>query len=181
MRRLLPLLLLAACGHGAATAVAPSNETHTPATAATTGACGMPADWRADEMARGGLETATPGDARVLAWQEQEDDRPLRIDEALLWIKSPAGGYSLLHVYRHPLEDGEHDWRQSMIYDDWSFRGVDSYDAPPSHAELDTFLTATGWTFTTDGDDYRMLGAGVCADAWQAAFGEAPWRGYAPK
>ncbi len=140
--------------------------------------CELPPEWNVGEILAGAVVTERPETMhpRLLAWHEIEDDRPLRIDEALV-LYEMAGGYGLTHVYRHPVDDRDRHWHEYMVYDAGSFEGHHGYDHRPTPAELDAFLAATWWRFTPE-QDYRLLGSGVWADAWIAAFGKAPWHAY---
>jgi hypothetical protein len=180
------VVVLAACAHTAAP-TGPSNTTAPPVPVAD---CGTPEDFHADEMAAAGFhdmnfEDRTPyaaAEARVLAW-DRWDSSAATVDEALLWIRRTDGGFALMNVYRHPTSphnppDRVPHWTLWTVTDSRNYYGEHDYPQPPSHADLDGFLDTGGWPFKLE-DDEHMTGSGVCAAAWQASFGEAPWHAYA--
>jgi hypothetical protein len=140
----------------------------------------LPSAWKLDAMvaAAGARDDAHPPKAQLLAWQIDEDERPLRVESALLWIESPGKRWMLAHLYRHPLEKPA-EWHISMVTD-VPYVGVQSYAAAPRHKAVEAFLNATWWSFRPLGG-FRSLGAEVCRDAWLHAFGEAPWHAYPTK
>jgi hypothetical protein len=144
----------------------------------------MPQSFKLDNMLDGALgkgERENAQAARVLAWQIDEDDRPLRVESVILWIaladkpaaKKPTR-WMLAHLYRHPRDENE--WRISRVYDA-PFVGTESYESAPKRAELDRFLKDTWWHFKPL-EGFRSLGAEVCRDAWAQAFGAPPWHSY---
>jgi hypothetical protein len=172
----LALLALAACGSAAAPEVPHNTVPIVPEACAP-----LPADWRPAEMAAAAIGgAATAGDdVRVLAWQQTIDDRPLRIDSALLWIKSAGSGYWLAHVYRHPDDGPKASWNQAMIYDAPDFRGEESFAKAPTHAQLDEFAQHSDFQFGPE-QDFLLVAYGQCSDAWMKSFGERPWHVYPP-
>jgi hypothetical protein len=144
--------------------------------------CSMGADWNQTEIGAAvfGGDASELKAARVLIWQTIEDDRPLRLDEAIVWTEN-GGAWTLAHIYRHPLEE-DRKWQVSMVFDAENYSPSRAYGKPPTHAELDKFLQDTWWKFDGRAEDgFKILGSGVCADAYQAAFGEPPWHHYGPK
>jgi len=170
MRHVVALLLLVAVGGRAAAdaSVAP--------TATSDGGCArLPSGWRLDELARAALrDGARPRETVVLAWQIDEDDRPLLIHAAVVWIALADGGVVVANLYRHPRDRDE--WRVSAVYD-VPYVGLQRYEKPPTRAELDRFFGDSWWFFRAR-DGFRRLGAEVCAAAWRRATGRAPWRAY---
>ena len=139
--------------------------------------CGkMPPSWKLEAI----TAAAAPGEdaraltTRVLAWQIDEDDRPLRVERALVWIAARDKRWILANLYRHPKESPE--WHISRVYD-VPYVGSQSYSAAPKRAQLDEFLKDSWWHFRLD-SGWRSLGNEVCRDAWMRSFGEAPWRSY---
>ncbi len=174
MRRL--LIVLAACG------AQPPASVHdrVAATPVASTDCGLPADWHLADLAQASLDRDRPPTTqviaiRVLAWQQTIDDRPLRIDSALVWIRASSPHYTIAHLYRHP-DDGPL-WQRSMVFDAPGFEDEIFSDKPPTHAELEDFLGATDWPFAAE-DDFKLVASGVCASAWQASFNEPPWHAY---
>ncbi len=114
--------------------------------------------------------------ARVLAWEITEDDRPLRVERALVWIVFKNQRWTLTHLYRHPQDGPAAKWHVSMVYD-VPYAGSESFSAPPTRAQLDGFLKATWWHFKPE-RDWKLLDSEVCADAWKASFNAPPWHKY---
>lgn len=173
MRKL--VVLLAACSHASLPAP-PSNTA--PATPPAAEACKLLPDWNPDEMARGGMHydpAPAVTEVRVLAWQQIIDERPLRVDSALLWVQTQGKTIQLVHVYRHP--DDKDAWHQARVYDSPTFAGMTVLSARPTRAEIDAFLGATEWTFAAP-DGFRLVASGLCSDAWTKSFGERPWHAY---
>jgi hypothetical protein len=135
--------------------------------------CDLGADWKPAEMAAASSNSAD--EVRVLAWQIDEDDRPLTVHSALLWVKLKGSGYMLVHVYRHPRSDNA--WHEATVFD-VPYEGAHTYAAPPTRAELDEFSQATWWWFKPLDEGFKLLDARVCGDAWEASFGEPSWRAY---
>lgn len=166
-------LAVALSGTAAALAAPPKDNA---AARSASGCARLPAGWKLDEMvaAFGPAKGAT---ARVLAWQIDEDSRPLRVESVLLWLERPGGkGYGLVNLYRHP-QDKQPSWHLSMVYDA-PHVGFVLVRERPDRAVLDKFLVDTWWTFGPR-DGFRLMGSEVCAAAWQQAFGKPPWRAYA--
>lgn len=135
----------------------------------------LPSGWRPDELARAALrDGANAKETLVLAWQIDEDDRPLLIHSALVWIALEGSGVVVANLYRHPRDRNE--WRISAVYD-VPYVGLQRYAKPPTRAELDRFFGETWWPFRAR-DGFRLLGAEVCTAAWRRATGRAPWRTY---
>jgi hypothetical protein len=166
------VLAVVACGHSSppSSSRAPEPESE----------CPLPTTWRIDDITRSAISRGWPMTTqvlavRVLAWQQTIDDRPLRIDSALVWIKTSDPLYTISHVYRHP--DDKDGWHQAMVYDMPGFEGEIQSAKPPTHAELEDFLHATDWPFAPE-QDFKLVASGICAKAWQDSFNEPPWHQY---
>jgi hypothetical protein len=169
------LVMLAACA--SAPPAPPSNVVKT--SPPVDPGCKPPSDWHADEMAKAAFNLdAPPGHIRIVAWKQTIDDRPLRIDSGLVWIKPTDGAAMIGHVYRHP-DDKPADWHHAMIYDRPGFESSIVLSAHPTHDELDTFFTATDWQFDAE-QDFKLVSSGLCAQAWRDSFGEPPWHAFPP-
>lgn len=123
-------------------------------------------------------------DARVLVWTATEDNRPFRLEEAVVWARVegrsrlwPEGGsrWQLERVYRN--RQGAAPFAAWELNIDFAnpkefTRG---FDHPPTGGEVEEFLRASGWDeFEANG---RALPDGaVCAHAWKAATGQWPTR-----
>jgi hypothetical protein len=143
------------------------------------GGCGrMPATWYLDEMVAALKYLQPPPKTqvvRVLAWHVQEDDRPLRVEQVLLWVKAEKS-WILADLFRHPLGGAKAAWYISSITD-VAQNGSHVYDAAPTHAQLDLFLKESWWKFEPS-PGFKLLDSEVCRDAWTGAFGEPPWHAY---
>ena len=166
------LLVVAACRAAAPAPVVPVHNS-VPVIAES---CAPPADFLPAEMAKA-TRNGGGGEVRILAWQQTIDDRPLRIDSALIWTKSAGSGYGLAHLYRHPDDGPGAPWHVMMIYDAPGFVGQESYAAPPTHAELDALVAESRWEFGPE-QDFKLVASGLCADAWVKSFYEQPWHAY---
>ena len=172
--RLVPLLLLA-CSHPAPPAPPPSNSTGaTPQP----DDCKLARDWLPAEMGRAGAAEETPpkaADVQILAWKQDIDERPLRVDSALLVVTVNPKLVILTHIYRHP--DDHDGWQRAMIYDRPGFEAFLAFDRMPTRAELDAFLPATDWQFAAS-DGFRLVASHVCEQAWQDVFHARPWHAF---
>jgi hypothetical protein len=182
MIRRLPLVLVLACARSAVPAApaAPVYATEARPVEAASAACAVPPGWDVAVMAREVFDFAIQ-EGNILAWKIEEDDRPLRIESAIILIRHiPAGSsaglalgwpFILAHVYRHPQDDNR--WHVAMVTD-VAYTGMTQFVEQPTAAQLATFLEDTWWTFGARDQDYRLLGAGVCGEAWRALFGVEP-------
>ena len=108
---------------------------------------------------------------RVLTWKSEVDDRLLYVDSAIVWIALEPKQWMLAQVYRHPQHgDG---WQLSRVYD-LPQVPQRSYSIQPTRKDLDQFLAATWWHFDAM-DGFKILASEICADAYRASFGAAPW------
>jgi hypothetical protein len=165
VRRLMLAALLVGCGGPARPdGGAPARSGSPP------DAC-APSGWVVDAMVSRelGPEDRPPGAAvraRLLRWRIKEDDRPLRVESAIVQVEVRAAGapphWLLLEVFRHPRDAHGHAdvWRLSQIADT-PVTGVRRFAAPPTAAELERFLAEGGWN---DISGFRELGSGVCAE-----------------
>jgi len=158
-----------------------------PPAAATVGfdpRCGADASWSLDEMAREGFHDMNfedappfePAEVRILAW-DRNTHLAKAYDEALLWIHRKDGGYSLMHVFRHPQSPTNATWELKTFVDTGAMAGEAEYPQPPTHAELEAFLETSAWVFESD-EALVIDESNVCADVWQASFGEPAWHAY---
>ena len=175
------VILLAGCNHSAeetrpasSTAVIPSATASTPKTTdetpvaatPTDGACGVPNDWPVDQAVGKG------DDIEILAWRQRVDDRPLFVDDSLVWKKATDGGkpvWSLAHVYRHPKD--ENQFRLSVVYDA-PVSPRENYDHPPTSSEVEAFLKGSSWSWDPEG--FQMVAGKICTATWTRVVGEAP-------
>lgn len=146
--------------------------------------------------ATAGLAAEEIKDVRLLAWQTQEDGRPLRFDAALLWVhtnlRTIGEKWLLVKLVRHPLDrDGGRQWVTS--FEGHSWEPVKVFDIRPSNRDVYAFLK-DHWEFSPSGQtvkgsqltdngyvavrwkDFRILEAGVRTRTWRYAIGEEPVR-----
>jgi len=153
-------------------------DTSTPSAAAREAGCErFGKQWTLAAILEGALFVGDPDvqTARVLAWQITEDDRPLRVEGALLWIAFKNKQWRLTNLYRHP-QDKSTLWQRS-VFDDSPLVGYQSYPAPPMKAQLEDFLKATQWPFKPE-RHWRLRDSEVCVEAWKTAFNAPPWHQY---
>jgi hypothetical protein len=140
----------------------------------------VPQSWSLDELARAAAdEDEVVADARILTWQIREDDRPLYVESAIVWLRLEGSGrerWMLAHVFRHPREF--RSWKLSGVFD-VPYAPRRMFDYPPKNAEVYQFLRATWWEFGPDFlYGFRLVDAAVCAEAWKAVIGQEPTEKY---
>jgi hypothetical protein len=149
---------------------------------------GLPAGWKLAEIEKEMPPYGADGKVYVLAWKIAEDDRPLRVESCLVLKVLPGesdeGRWCLAHLYRHPLAK-EPKWELSMTHVTGEpgtkyFPGLDIHHverlkARPNNKAIYAALgfEQVNWQFTLE-DDWKLVGCGVCEDAWQSAIGEKP-------
>ncbi len=116
--------------------------------------------------------------ARVLMWRVHEDDRPLYLQGAILWVDVRRAGqparWILANVYRHPREPkprGE-EWRLAVI-DDGPAAPLKRFDRPPTNADVKTFLQESFWNEPLP-RSFTQHAAGTCPKGWKIALGAPP-------
>ena len=148
----------------------------------------LPSEWKLDEMISGVLHASWrdhPEEltARILAWQVVVDERPLYLEEAILWIHfTPpveAEFFRLDHVYRHPRETTPHlkGWHRSHTaspHTPWT--GAATYEERPDNATVIRFFHASAWDVAFPG--FVLIDGAICAGAWKRSTGEAPGFAY---
>src|SRR4051812_14848297 len=81
----------------------------------------LPRNWNPSDLARAATpEGYTSTEVRVLIWQIKEDDRPLRVESAIICLRLEGKGnrWALAHVSRHPqVEQPPPAWRLSHVTD----------------------------------------------------------------
>lgn len=177
-------MLVAGCNHSSSssapaatvTAVIPAATTTSPpaasdapaspSTATAETACDVPRDWPVGEALAAADETA------VLAWRQRVDDRPLYVDDSLVWQERTVNGkptWTLAHVYRHPKE--ENKFRLSVVFDA-PVSPEQTYDHAPNGKDLESFLKHASWSW--DPETFTMTAGRVCTTTWTRLIGEAP-------
>jgi hypothetical protein len=136
----------------------------------------------------GATPIGLPADlTRLLLWRTIEDDRPLRVDEAIWWAQYSNGEtfWVLAHTFRHPNDDGPNrgKWRIAGICDS-TYEPIVTFDAPPTTQDVLKLLAENSKPFTNDVYEYidlywtagavdgrfRVLDAGFRENTWQTAF-----------
>lgn len=184
MRRALCLVafgVAAACGGGQPRAPTPGGAEGSVATVVGPDGDRLPSGWAADAMVPRELDAhhRPPNavvTAHVLRWRVKEDERPLYVEEAIVWASVVDRGqwhWLLLSVYRHPRERGvqANEWRLSMVAET-SITGVGHFVTAPRNMDVKSFLKSTHWRHGMTG--FRELGSGVCPHAWQLAMDTPP-------
>jgi hypothetical protein len=145
----------------------------------------LPAAWELDAMidatsARLDKKTAT---TRVLTWKIEEeqlpegmDDRPLRIETAIMWLELSGHGWTLAHLYRYSQDGPSAAWQIPVIKATRAveYVGERSYDHAPTRADLDQFLGNTRWRFEARDAGFKLLDSEVCREAWRTSFEVPP-------
>jgi hypothetical protein len=90
--------------------------------------------------------------AKLLAWHTMEDGRPLRVDQALIWMygfEASAGAtWTLSCLFRHPMNTKiVPQWRIAFVTHTWE--GLKTYQFPPSNIDIYKFL-GENWYFNPD-------------------------------
>ncbi|MEO8875821.1 MAG: hypothetical protein ABI461_09560 [Polyangiaceae bacterium] len=153
----------------ATTTTPPSNDP-TPAASASSrpiaagDPCDNPTPWPV-----GAALSAKDGEIVILAWKQKVDERPLYVDEALVWQNSPMAGYALAHVYRHPKD--ENVFRLSVVFDA-PIEPEKSYDHPPTANEMRAFLKGTTWSDDVSG--FKRTAGEICTKNWSRVLGSRP-------
>lgn len=113
--------------------------------------------------------------ARLVAWFIEQDERPLRNDNALIFIEQTSPPrFALVSLYRHAtnrewnIASGPHSRAQPVAI----------FDRRPTRAEIENFLQQNNWSFRPSFG--RILAGNVVDADWQSATGERPWRSFEP-
>lgn len=181
-------LLVASCNHSSPTSSAPATTTVAiPSTTATTtpsaidgppetktpppvagDPCDTPSPWPVDEAL-----SQKSAELVVLAWRQRNDDRPLYIDEALVWERSEGAGYYLAHAYRHPKDD---DKFHLSVVCDAPIEPERNYAKPPTVADLRAFLKGTTWGDRDE--EFKVTAGKVCRENFERVFHAPPPRDF---
>lgn len=111
--------------------------------------------------------------AHVLAFKSQVDDRPLRVESALVAVELGRGRWELWHVARNPGADAKRSVWSPYSITDSTQRGWKSFDHRPTEKEVDAFLGLSCWTFGAE-PPFRLVGGEVFKAGWKAALGFEP-------
>ncbi len=174
-------ILCAGCNHSPASSTPVTTTASIPSATASTPASADPAPSATATVASNGDPCAHAsawavdraldqkgGDIQILAWRQKSDDRPLYVDEALVWQHGEAG-WTLAQVYRHPKEDNA--FHLSIVCDA-PYQPEKSYDHAPKVKDVKDFLKNTTWA---DGLVGFKLDAGkACTDNWSRVIGAPP-------
>jgi hypothetical protein len=155
------------------------------------GPCGIPASWDLKAIEQVMPPYATPGRVHVLAWKVVEDDRPLRIESALVLkvMTEGKGARALLaHLYRWPKEkDPEWQLAQTHVTGEpgsveWPglmLTHVKDFKTRPKNRDIYAALVPreVNWSFERE-EGWKVLGSGICQAVWLEAIGENPTRSF---
>lgn len=148
----------------------------------------LPADWKLDEMIADLLHASwrdSPQDltVRILAWQVIVDERPLLVEQVVLWMhfhpRGQAEFWRILYAYRHPREAAPHlqGWHRANRGPHSDKAGDALFeDEKPDHGIVVRFFNESGWSETSSG--FTLLDASISAGAWKRAVGKAPGFAY---
>jgi hypothetical protein len=148
----------------------------------------IPAGWSPEEIALSVTHASwrdNPADltVRMLAWQIEIDDRPLLVEQAILWIHFHPPGktelWRLVSVYRHPRETRPflQGWRITYLASPHSGKvGLVNYEEKPDSATVVRFFNDSGWEEDTAG--FTLIDGEIGAGAWKRATGAAPGFAY---
>ncbi len=138
-----------------------------------------PRSWRAFELvkeAAGITGKVRVEQAHILAWKIEEDERPWRLERALVCGRFRVEGregvrHVLAEMVRTPMRD-KPQWGVYMIK---CPRVVHRYfpARAPNNLSIEHFVNDFGFS-TRPLEGYRLLGGGVNVRAWRAVTGEEP-------
>jgi hypothetical protein len=157
---------------------------------------GLPRGWSRTEIAKEMPPYGADGKVYVLAWKIVEDERPLRVESCLvlkvLPDESEEGRWCLAQLYRHP-NSKKPEWQLSSTHYSGGEPGtkyfpgldilhVERFKNKPSNKTIYAALgfEQANWKFELE-KDWKLVGCGVCEDAWQAALGEKPTKFFGPE
>lgn len=137
----------------------------------------LPSDWKLTDLAHAALaEGQVATETRILIWQIKEDDRPLRVESCIVWLRREdrrGQRWVLANLYRHPSKGQPlPEWRLSAVHDA-PHTPRKEYDHPPNNEEVYKFLEQTWWEFRPR-DGFKLIDAAVCVSAWKEAIGQVP-------
>ena len=140
--------------------------------------------WNYDKMKADGLEALynykpQNPNVRLLAWHTLElldaEDRPYRINAALLWIEfSVSSGkkkWALLDLYEH--SSGK--WFPSEVFTNTGWFPLRVFNFPPRNQQVYQFLQY--WEFQPKKG--KLVAAAIRKQTWQKVIGAAPTKDYA--
>ena len=121
----------------------------------------LPDGWSLSKMAEPVVLFELPQGAtpRLVAWRIKEDDRPLYVESAIVEVHA-GSRWGLAHIFRHPRDATPRGWEMAVVYDAPQ-TPMRSFEARPTEAEVDQFLTDTWWTGHPD-SGFRTLSEGRC-------------------
>lgn len=155
--------------------------------------CAVPTGWDLGEMAAATPPYGTDGKVYLLAWQILEDDRPFRVEEALvlkhLASNGPGDAYHLARLNRDPADKGS-TWSLARTHVSPE-SGSDEpgrmlfhslgFSHRPTNREIYAALTPdqVRWNFEPE-EGWTRTASRVCERNWRASIGEAPTQGFQP-
>lgn len=130
---------------------------------ATTSPSRAPDGWSRQEMLQASSEfdrapdqEVPAGQLRVVCWRVIEDDRPLRVEDAIVLTHATDGRWRLARLFRHPRDP----WPRWQLWHlmDVPFVNRRDFRAEPTSAEIGQFLDDVDWLPLSEG--FRVLDAG---------------------
>lgn len=148
----------------------------------------LPKGWRIEEIAKAAHPSAVPKNTHVLVWKQNEDDRPLLVEECLVLCRFPErngqNSWFLVSLYRHPRTKASNDWTLSMVHNGPGFNGwpqggweyhYRGFDKRPTSKEIYDFMDEIRWRLAAH-DGFMLLGGAVCKTTWETVVREKPTR-----
>ena len=103
------------------------------------------------------MESIGVDSVRLLAGHAEEDPRPLRLDNALLWVRLRTSGgaaaWGLVSLFRHPQQDST--WHANQPTDS-PYRASRVYASAPGNVEVYAFVQSGAWSFV-GAPGFRLL------------------------
>jgi hypothetical protein len=152
-------------------------------------AIGAPADrlppgWNADAIVAEATRFDASRRAAILAWRIEEDDRPWRVERALVWVElfgpqAPQKRFGLMAFARTPNEGppsrAPTGWRLPQHHHGEPI-AIEWYAGPPDASQVDRFLAGIwrDFSFKAPSNGFKTLDAAVCRRAWRTHLGQVP-------
>lgn len=111
--------------------------------------------------------------AEVLAFKSIEDDRPWRVDAALVVAELKHGRWELWHVARNTPAAGKRTQWSEYTISDSTQRGSQSVNHRPTAQDVRSFLKLSAWSFGPE-PQFRLTRGELYPATWQSVLGFSP-------
>ena len=116
--------------------------------------------------------------AKILLWKIYEDDRPLYVEDCIVWVQfinlDGKQIQRLAHLFRHGRGlKADDPWYLESRVTDVVYSDHADFNRAPTNEDVYRFLKATSWHLDAE-DRFVTLDAQVCSTAWKEVTGEAP-------